>query len=89
MLVIIGDNYVENKNNYNLAFATDLVKNGWSSSIQYIYIYIYIYLGHVRAVFYIYIQHTTHTDVVAMMLLYTLPTRADRARDLARCVVVA
>jgi hypothetical protein len=28
-LTLIGDNYGENKNNTNLAFASDLVKNGW------------------------------------------------------------
>ena len=28
-LVFIGDNYCENKNNIDLAFACDLVKHGW------------------------------------------------------------
>ena len=58
MLVIIGDNYVENKNNYNLAFATDLVKNGWSSSIQYIYI-----LG-TFGLFFTYTYNTQHTPTL-------------------------
>jgi hypothetical protein len=35
-LVFIGDNYSENKNNTNLAFALDLIKHGWYTPLCFI-----------------------------------------------------
>ena len=35
--VFIGDNYSENKNNINLAFASEMVANGWYDTIQFLY----------------------------------------------------
>jgi len=34
-LTFIGDNYGENKNNTNLAFAHDLIKHGWYVTLNF------------------------------------------------------
>ena len=39
-LVMIGDNYGENKNNTDLAFCTELVQRGWYDSVKLLYGYV-------------------------------------------------
>ena len=38
-LVLVGDNYSENKNNCNLDFLTELVQRGWFDDIQLLFGY--------------------------------------------------
>jgi hypothetical protein len=36
-LVMIGDNYGENKNNTDLDFCTELVQRGWFDTVELLY----------------------------------------------------
>jgi hypothetical protein len=36
-LVIIGDNYSENKNNINLAWASEMIMMGWYDKVDFLY----------------------------------------------------
>jgi hypothetical protein len=37
MLVLVGDNFSENKNNCNLDFLTELIQRGWYDEIQLLF----------------------------------------------------
>jgi hypothetical protein len=37
MLVLVGDNFSENKNNCNLDFLTELIQRGWCDEIQLLF----------------------------------------------------
>ena len=37
MLVLVGDNFSENKNNCNLDFLTEIVQRGWYDEIQLLF----------------------------------------------------